>query len=24
LVTEMQEIKHPFRAGTGARMGIEY
>jgi len=24
LVTEMQEVKHPFRVGTGARMGIEY
>ncbi len=24
LVTEMQEIKHPFRAGIKARKGIEY
>jgi cob(I)alamin adenosyltransferase len=23
-VTEMHEIKHPWRAGTGARKGIEY
>jgi cob(I)alamin adenosyltransferase len=24
LVTEMKEIKHPFRAGIGAQKGIEY
>jgi ATP:corrinoid adenosyltransferase len=23
LVTEMRELKHPYRAGVGAREGIE-
>lgn len=24
LVTEMKEVKHPYRSGVGARRGIEY